>query len=202
METCRQGGAEPGTRLGVARKGSPGGSGRGQGWNGGWEEGKYYVPPAPQVRKFWGDPLTLNIAWAGHWQDPQGGRTPGQQGCVTQSHPLARAGSGLLLRNPKDGLFPPESGPQGLRPQGLVVSGAPLTWNPVFPEGSQAAPPLPGSGGGLQATYGCSGPDSRCVQRHSGLCGPGLVHRPRLSPWSRGALWWPMGPTSEAVGES
>ena len=57
------------------------------------------------------------------------GRTPGgpgprPAGLCDPVPPLARAGSGLLPRNPKDGLFPPESGPQGLRPQGLVVSGS------------------------------------------------------------------------------
>lgn len=84
----------------------------GGGRKGAGTEGKYCVPPAPQARRVWGDPLTLHIAWAGHWQDPWGGRAAGQQGCVTQSHPVARAGSGPLPRNPQN-LVLRVSGPKG-----------------------------------------------------------------------------------------
>ena len=133
------------------------------------------------------------------------GRTPGaagQRGGVTQSHPLARAGSGPLPRSPQVSVLPPESGPRGLRPQRLVESGprAPLTWNPASPEGPRAAPPLPGGCGGLQATlWPLPAPTVSPAQKHSGLCGPGLVPQPQLHLRSRGALWWLMDPTSEAA---
>ena len=81
---------------------------------------------------------------------PPGGRAPGQQGCVTQSHPLPGLGLAFCPGTPRTASSPQNlvlrvSGPKGLWCPG---PGAPLTWNPVFPEGSQAAPPLPGSGGG------------------------------------------------------
>lgn len=81
---------------------------------------------------------------------PPGGRAPGQQGCMTQSHPLPGLGLAFCPGTPRTASSPQNlvlrvSGPKGLWCPG---PGAPLTWNPVFPEGSQAAPPLPGSGGG------------------------------------------------------
>lgn len=53
---------------------------------------------------------------------------------------------------------------------------------------------------GLQAMlWPLPAPTVSRAQKHSGLCRPGLVHQPRLSLRSRGALWWLMGPTSEAA---
>ena len=185
-------GAQPGTGLGVAGEECPGGRGRGQAWNRGWEEVKDRVPPAPQARRLWGDPLTLHtpLMLAG----PTAGPGPRPAEGVDPGWSFSWAGSGPRpgtprFASPPQNLVHRVSGPEGLWGP---CPGAPLTWNPVFPEGSSGRQPL-SSLGGLQAHRWDVPSPGRSPRVRGKAASTGRATSSSLRSW--GAPWWPMGQT-------
>lgn len=158
----------------------------------------------PQAWRLWGDPLTLHIPLT--LAGPTAGPGPRPAGGVDPGWSFSWAGAGPRpgtprFTSPPQNLVHRVSGPEGLWGP---CPGAPLIWNPVFPEGSSGGPSPPWVGSRpIDGT--CPAQDGALVSRAkrpppagppAPACGPGA---PPGGQWARPER--PRGPQSTGPGQ-